>query len=1036
MRIDVGDPCAVCSRVPRNVLRALGLLFALARWAFGSPLGTQPRAPVDGGLTASLGQPRHWIWTLGASTSAVNNAGVDGLNGQVRFGLARPIGNPVVLGLTLGAEGYAGAFAGRPDGGVRARLAMPIARVAAGLDLSTRTGAVHPIYSFAHPLRRGGLFRDGSMLRVDFMPTRGESFTVGIETPVFREVPTGRTRPPRSRAVITGPPRARATVVSDAAALDAALREAAGAARLIRLLGVPFLGRDLPEDGLSAGHIPAPLRELHAALPGSPGDPLVTMDTAATRFHDAIERAFASVLDRDAARAPRAAAAAHAARRTILEQVLIPYDRLLGQRRAPDSILRLAQRAQGAFIRWLHSEGASSGKEADDALSVLTSLLDILEANHEAIAQSWSEDRFHWLPLQYGLRPEEHRTQGQLDAIVELATRAEFTPGNHVQYVINEQFQVQLRRTILAAEDYHVLVTHDFRGIDDGGLPDTVAFDQVVHGYLAAMTERVRAYDRTGTFPTYIILHDQWYYSLREAPLFLRLLEEPLDHRVHLPRAFGHWETAIAKAQAALRRAVERSSLLQAQRRQYGDAWLRNLVRVHVNVTNRADPSFWSWSLVPGLPLQDNMLRDHRKLVFYDISEAEPYRGEALFTGAGVGEHYTDGAWEDRSLLVSGPALLTLKGAIRDLLRDQGMTPERIPLALRPRPLGPRYHEMVTEMRAGNLSTQHALALHNASGFGAKDVNVAKAVLYTLMPSGSVIIIPDSFWNSEFWGAALFGASLRGVRVLVIAPSHASNSVQVRGTQLLIRELMSRMLVARAAFAPQLAATGGMLRIGIFDSQVPVFDVPGKVLAVQRTLGAHAWLRELFDFPAGTYDELDELAAQIDSLIVVPDSVRRAMRGLPTRIHLKANLLASREAWTMMRLPTWGQMTYSFVLARIGQVQASRSATADASDIGRGLDDPGAQYIGRWYDSLDVTARERVVFYTIMGSQNQNARSMVMDAEDALVVAKWPATIPYLDALALIGQSHWVETQAELDRYVPRMGPFLTLLTHWARLAF
>jgi hypothetical protein len=59
-----------------------------------------------------------------------------------------------------------------------------------------------------------------------------------------------------------------------------------------------------------------------------------------------------------------------------------------------------------------------------------------------------------------------------------------------------------------------------------------------------------------------------------------------------------------------------------------------------------------------------------------------------------------------------------------------------------------------------------------------------------------------------------------------------------------------------------------------------------------------------------------------------------------------------------------------------------------------------------------------------------------MDAEDAIVVAKWPAVIPYLDAISLIGQSKWVTSQAELDRYLPPMSAWRTRLTHWARLAF
>lgn len=1028
-------PVNVLDRFPRTLVVALAAVPAL--------LTAQVRAPVDGGRTVSLGQPRNWIVTSGASTAALNDAGPDGLNGQLRLSAARPIGNPVVAGLTLGVEGYLGAQAGRLDGGGRLRLAMPVSRLTAGLDVNARTGAVAPIYSFTHPGRRGGLFRDGSMFRLDYMPTRGGSLTAGLEIPFFREIPTGRTRPPRDRVHLTGPPRAPVAAVEGVPELDATLRELADAARAIRQLAVPFLGREVAQ-GARPPALPASLRELQETLTMRDASAVRTVESEATRFHDAMERAFALVLDRDARRAPRGRAAAARARRVILEEVLLPYDRLLGQVRTPDTVRRFAFRAQGVFTRWLHAEGDVSGDEATAALSVLTAALDVIEVERAAISATWGDARFAWLPLQFGLRPEEHDTQAELDAIVALAAEEPFTEGNFVSYVINEQFQYQLSRTIRAAEQYHVLVTHDFRGIDDVGDPDAVAYNQVVRSYLAAMTARVRAYDSTGTFPTYLILHDQWYYSLRAAPLFLRLLEDPLHHRVRLPREFRAWEDSLAVAQEALRRAVMGSSLLQAQRMQYGDAWLRNLVKVHVNVTNRPDPTFWSWTLVPGLPIQDNMLRDHRKLVFYDVTEEDPYRGEAIYTGAGVGEHYTNLTWEDRSLLVRGPALLGLKSAVRELLRSHGLPPDQVPYVLQPRPRAPDYDARVrlAVSRAG--WPLRALGVHNGSGFQPKDVNVAKAVIYTLMPSGSVIMIPDSFWNSEFWGAALFGAALRGARVLVIAPSYASNSVDVFGTQLLSRELLSRMLAAREAFAPQLAAGGGQLQVGIFDSDVQVSDIPRKVNGVLETFQRTPWLRDLFGFPPHVYEELERLRDEIAPLAPAAGPARAAPRapgdGIEsddrTRIHLKSNLFASREAWSMMTLPSWGEMTWSFVTQRIAQVQARPAAVRDFEEVQDPILDVGSGEVQGWYESLAPATRDRVIFYTIMGSQNQNSRSMVMDAEDALVVAKWPSVIPYLDVVSLIGQSHWVTSQAELDRFLPPMGPLRILLSHWARLAF
>jgi hypothetical protein len=42
--------------------------------------------------------------------------------------------------------------------------------------------------------------------------------------------------------------------------------------------------------------------------------------------------------------------------------------------------------------------------------------------------------------------------------------------------------------------------------------------------------------------------------------------------------------------------------------------------------------------------------------------------------------------------------------------------------------------------------------------------------------------------------------------------------------------------------------------------------------------------------------------------------------------------------------------------------------------------------------------------------------------------------IPYLDAIALVGQSHWVASQREIDEYLPPVGRLKVGFAHWARL--
>lgn len=1022
----------------------LALLVALLVALLPRGSGAQGQAEAEvGGRTYSIGQPRPWSWLAGAASGSLTGDGGDRREvPQLRLGAFRPIGNSVANILGVQFEAYAGARTGEAEFGTRARLMMPFLRFGIGADHSFSDSQTRLAYSFLQPVRRGGILGYGTTLRFDYVPARDHSLTLGMELPILQRVPAGRTRPLRDHVRITGAawtgPRSGG-VRTEVAEAMAVVRESGSA---IRALAVPFLGRDPPTSGQAQsvrGTTPAHLREVKQALAlGSSGTAKVhTIEDAARQFHDALDRAFAAALSVDdvsgGEEVARGRRVGDEARDVLLLEVLLPYDRLLGQLRRPDDTRRFALRARTAFTHRIATELGGNDRRRDAALGVFDLLLEIVEGDRATLAATWGDSRFVWLPLQYALRPEQHDTQEELDALVALATETGFSEGNFVSYVINEQFQYQLSRTIHAAEQYHVLWTHDFRGVDDVGDPDEMSFRQVVRSYLAAMTERVRAYDSTGTFPTYLIVHDQWYYSVRRGSLFLDLLEDPTRHRLRLPAEFRAWADTIAAAQEELRVAIAASALLQSRRRQYGDRWLRDLVKVHVNVTNSPDNTFWSWHLIRGIPVGDQLLRDHRKLVFYDIGEDDPYRGEAIFTGAGVGEHYSNLSWEDRSLLVRGPALARLPGDLRALLSASGVSAERMPSVLRARPRPPGYDDRVRLGVEGAEWPLRALSVHNAIGYADKNVNVAKAVIYTLMPSGSVIIVPDSFWASEFWGAALFGAALRGGRVMVIAPAHANNSVAYFGTQLLTRELLSRMLVARAVLADELAASGGMMQVGVFESRIPVADIPGKVRAVRGTFERHAWLRDLFGFPPEVYGDLaslDDRIAELETAPVGPGVFEFESR---TKLHLKANYFASREAWQLMTIPEWSDILWSFVTQRIAQVQSSESVRAferppdPLLEIGSGA-------VRDWYDALEPAVRERVIFYTVVGSQNQNYRSMVADAEVAFVVAKWPSVIPYLDAIALIGQSHWVESQGEIDRLLPPVGPVKVRLTHWARL--
>ena len=107
-------------------------------------------------------------------------------------------------------------------------------------------------------------------------------------------------------------------------------------------------------------------------------------------------------------------------------------------------------------------------------------------------------------------------------------------------------------------------------------------------------------------------------------------------------------------------------------------------IKVHVNVGNQSDFSFRSSHIIPGIPFTpDNVMRDHRKLVIYDVNEADPNRGAVFVMGIGIGEVYSSATWEDRGFRVRGPATLDARAALRQALRANGFSESEIPAPLR-----------------------------------------------------------------------------------------------------------------------------------------------------------------------------------------------------------------------------------------------------------------------------------------------------------------------------------------------------------------
>src|SRR5690349_4200352 len=669
--------------------------------------------------------------------------------------------NPVTKLVEFGLEGYVGARGNKVDAGARALLQVPYLSTGVGPDYDVRSGRLDLLLTIHTPVRRGGFLTRGTMLRLDYYPTLGHTFMLGVSAPLHDPL-AGRNRPIQDYVVVAAPFHTPETHVPANAALRAELDSLAESATWLRRLVVPFLDQDGRNANVAVARTARYLADLRAHLA------IRSAEQEVRFFHAQMEHAFSVA----AGSADAGRELAKSGRQILLDEVLIPYDALLGRKKRNDTVMALGVAARGRFGRWVTTSGLVPAARTEDVLFVFERLTDILETQRREAATEWDDPRLVWLPLQYGLLPEDHDEQAELDALLERVTGTQFTEHNRLTYVANLQFHWELLRMIRETKTYHVLWVHDFPALTAEGRLDQASLAQVVDGYLTTLAERVEAYDSTGTLPLFFIFHDQHYYEGRKSRLLMTILEDPLHADGHLGSAGD--AARLGRALDRLRDAVRHSRVLQAEAREFGDGWLRNRIKVHVNITNRVDASFWSGGLVSsvfGYP--DDVMRDHRKIAFRDVSEDDPFGGVGILTGMGVGEHYLGPGWDDRSLVLQGPVLLQIKQAARDLLRSQGVAAEDIPAPLRAAPRGALAAGVPVAPDAVQFHTR-AMALMNETGYLAKSLNAAKATLYSFMPPASVITVPVVLWNATFYGSLLAGASLRGVRVLIIAPASAN----------------------------------------------------------------------------------------------------------------------------------------------------------------------------------------------------------------------------------------------------------------------
>jgi hypothetical protein len=946
-----------------------------------------------------VGQPPRWRLALGGLGGY--NAERDIPTGRMFLDAECRVAMPQ-FGLVDGnIEGALDFQRGGLGTAIGAYAKLPYLRVGVERDLDAHRFDL--MLSIQGSARRGGMFRHGERFRLDYSPTARR-----VQLGLMFNTPWTRYRPTRPSRMTVDLPRGQppAPVVADAsrAGGDDLARVEHAIEWLDRLL-TPHLAPDGIHSAETHETFLHGLDELLAHQRAA-GHGFTGEDSA---YHAGLELAFARAAGGNRATGHQLALAAEA---VILEEVLVPFNRLFARSRRPEGVGGLMARAQTRFDALLAERDDATRPAASEVFRRVVARIDRVA---RAGRTRWGDTSMVWLPLNYGLRREQYDSQGELEAVLGRLAGGEFSRNNAIQYVLNDQFYYELRNTIREARRYHVLWIHDFRGCNSLKEPDKVAWSQAIEGYVDALTEGIEAMDRGARddLPVFMVFLDQHYYEVNRSPRLMRFLENlPTASALELDDLA--LSDRLAGSLARLQSAVRNSSALK----QRGEDYVRRRVRVQVLVTYPLDPAFAG----------DILMRDHRKLAFYDATESDPTAGGGLITGEGVGEHYQGPYWEDRSLVLRGPEVVRLKTAARRLLLSQGFRGEEIPHCLREDPAG-----------AGAFDpawTTSLLTAMNETGWGAKSATVMKAALYNLMPPGSAMIAPDSLWTSDFWACMFVAAALRGCHVYAIAPTSENAPSSAVPTMGLMHETLSVLFSSAQRMAPDLARTGGELHVGLYTRATDVSDMRSQVEAV---LAAAA--RGPGAFPrVGLHPAcVRALQAEYDTLrsgYMGPAHPFRVEAAGRPKIHMKAQFFASPEGLGIIGRREWGPILARYLSVRRRQTEVpDREIDAISSAMSAGA--PATQDVFTAHcDSmraLDPGLSDRVLYVATIGSHNQDRRSMLLDGEVLEVVSGAGALTMAIDFVFLVSTATWPETAAELDAHFPPTSSTTKRLFRWIK---
>jgi hypothetical protein len=187
---------------------------------------------------------------------------------------------------------------------------------------------------------------------------------------------------------------------------------------------------------------------------------------------------------------------------------------------------------------------------------------------------------------------------------------------------------------------------------------------------------------------------------------------------------------------------------------------------------------------------------------------------------------------------------------------------------------------------------------------------------------------------------------------------------------------------------------------------------------------------------ANSWAAMDRIATQLKAEGFQPNYLVDGEMHDSPKLHLKAQLFATREAWDgFIARPEWAEALAVIGMPYLKRKENIKGELHELHDVDVRVDEIGTRMIRNYLDTLTPEQRDKIAFYLTVGSHNMNYRSMMMDGEVQFLATYFDATYAILDFIGMTGLCDWPTTQEELDALLAPYGGMQRLIGRFIKIA-